>query len=507
MNFRTLVIKIYLWRFLSIITSFLSVFIVIPHLTQNKELYGIYTLCLSFTLYLSYADIGFLSAGQKFAAEEFSKGNRQEEIQILGFTGFILLLMVLPFSITMIFFSFYPNFIIKNLENENIASQLFLIIGLLSPLQLILQRIAQSVLVIRIKDYISLRIDIIFNIIKILSVFIFFPKGHYYIVEYFIFNIIMTLLSSIIVIILIQKNENYNFLYLLKQIKFNRFYFTKTKKLAFTSLFLTLSWIIYYELDLIAIGKLFGVNQVAIYAIAFTFLGFLRNITNIIFSPFSQRFNHLVLSTNKYDIVKLLEQLIYYTLPLFAITITTLFVCAKYFILNWVGDKYLNSVPIFQSLIIGSLFSFVIVPVSYYLISATKYKILNLISITLPVFFLINLLIFVPIYKLIGFSVAKSTTIFLEFIISIIATYSIINYKKIFFNWFFPILILTIFTFKYLPLFLNFYFISSNKDTMNFIYLIISITIYIFLNLIIAYSSQKNVRNIFYKKFKLIFYK
>ena len=108
-------LKIYFWRFISILSGFLSLLIVVPHLSNNIELYGIYSFCISFTLYLTYADIGFLNAGQKYAAEAYAKNNRKEEVQILGFTAAILLLMVAPFSIAMIYFSFNPNIIINNI--------------------------------------------------------------------------------------------------------------------------------------------------------------------------------------------------------------------------------------------------------------------------------------------------------------------------------------------------------------------------------------------------------
>ena len=74
-------INIYFWRSISIISGFLSLLIVVPHLSNNQELYGIYAFCISFSMYLTYADIGFLGAGQKYAAEEFAKGNRDEEIK------------------------------------------------------------------------------------------------------------------------------------------------------------------------------------------------------------------------------------------------------------------------------------------------------------------------------------------------------------------------------------------------------------------------------------------
>ena len=75
-------IKIYLWRTLSIISGFLSLLVVVPHLSNDLELYGIYSFCISFTLYLTYADIGFLNAGQKYAAEAYAKNNRKEDYNI-----------------------------------------------------------------------------------------------------------------------------------------------------------------------------------------------------------------------------------------------------------------------------------------------------------------------------------------------------------------------------------------------------------------------------------------
>jgi len=73
-------LKIYTWRLLSLISGFLSLIIVIPHLSTQQDLYGIYAFCITFALYLSYSDIGFISAGQKFAAEELAKNNQTEEL-------------------------------------------------------------------------------------------------------------------------------------------------------------------------------------------------------------------------------------------------------------------------------------------------------------------------------------------------------------------------------------------------------------------------------------------
>ena len=166
-------IKIYLWRTLSIISGFLSLLVVVPKLSNSPELYGIYASCISFALYLTYADIGFLSAGQKYAAEAYAQGDIKKEVNILGFTAAILLIMIIPFSLSMLYLSYNPEFIIKDLSlaGQKIASQLFLIMAILLPIQILFQRLTQSILIIRIKEYIGLRIDGFFNLLKILSVF------------------------------------------------------------------------------------------------------------------------------------------------------------------------------------------------------------------------------------------------------------------------------------------------------------------------------------------------
>lgn len=436
-------LNVYFWRVLSLSTGFLSLLVVIPQLTLNKELYGIYTFCLSFNLYLTYADIGFLSAGQKYAAEEYAKGNRDSEIRYLGFTGFVLLCMVIPFSIVMIYLSFRPEYIISNLSevNSKIVGKMLLIIGVISPFQIILQRLSQSILIIRIKDYISLRMDIIFNFVKILSVYYFFTQTRYLVVEYFLFTNLLTIVSSIIIIIHIRSSENYNFRKLLKAIKFDKQCYSHMKKLAFATLLMTLSWLLYYELDLLFIGKLFGPKEVAVYAISFTVLNFLRNLWNIIYAPFAQRFNHYVGLSTFSRLRIMMFKLMNYTFPICVISVLILFISAKYLIISWVGLDYIESVFIFQILLVGTLFNFILQPASYYFISTTNYWYLNLNAVLLPIVFLLVVFFFVPIVGIKGFAIAKVLAITTSAIISFWGVRKITNLKRIVKEWYLSLIV------------------------------------------------------------------
>lgn len=61
--------KIYLLGGLVFVFRFLSMFIVIPFLSGEPSIYSISAICISLSIFLNYADMGFLKATKKYAAE------------------------------------------------------------------------------------------------------------------------------------------------------------------------------------------------------------------------------------------------------------------------------------------------------------------------------------------------------------------------------------------------------------------------------------------------------
>lgn len=488
-------INIYFWRLLSLISGFLSLIVVLPRLSSNVELFGLYSFCTAFLMYLSYADIGFLNSGQKFAAEEVAKGNLEEEYKIFGFTFSILILMFIPFSILLFIFYMNPELILNNSNQYtlNIASKLFLVISLLVPIQIFLQRIVSQMLIIRLKDYIFYRIELAANLIKIFSVFLFFRDDKYLIYEYFLFITIVSIISPIITALISKKVTNYSFRKLFFSFNLSRKYFDLTKSLAFSTLAITFGFVIYFELDLLIIGKIFGLEEVGIYAIGFTVLNFLRNIANIFYAPFSQRFNHLIGLDDEENLIIMFNKVINYIFPIYFISHFVLFFAIDKMIPLWVGVDYQDSIFICKLMIIISLFGVITVPAQYYFISKKMYDFLYILAVSLPFIFILTMPYFASNFGTEGIAYSKLSAGFSGFLISIYGTSKVVQYKSIINTWLIRVLIGCIFSYLILSYFESF-FLTNNINTILLIQLTISCLIIIVFTYVFIMMSQKKYK-------------
>lgn len=405
-------------------------FIVVPFLTSVQNIYGIYAVCISITIFLSYADMGFIGAGQKYAAECFAKGDRENEIKIIGFSNFILLLFLLLFLIVFLYLSFNPELLINNLASgieKEVASNLLLILALFTPVTL-LQRLTQMIFGIRLEDYIIQRVNIFASLLRIASVFFFMSDGEYNIVGYFLFSQIVNLTTAIIILIIAKTRYRYDFRLLISSISYNKSIYSKTKGLAFTSLYLTVTWILYYELDSVVISKTLGAEKVAIYAIGLTIMSFFRTIYAVIFAPFGARFNHFVGLNDEVGLRLMYKNVSILFAPVVIIPILTICLMAKPLIISWVGVEYMPSVDLSRFLILCFLFGFITYPASLLLMAKEKTKELNLVATLIPFIYWIGIMATFQNLGIKAFAIFK----FIAFCISAIAYLIILKrYLKI----------------------------------------------------------------------------
>lgn len=447
--------------------------IVVPELSNNLELFGIYSVCLSISIYLSYADLGFISAGQKFAAEAYKTDKTSNELALTGFSIFILILMFIPFSVLAIFLATDPDLLLKNLSSINrvTASQLLLIVGILLPIQIILDRTVNFILAIRIKDFIGIRVSIVINAIKIISVYYFFHKDAYMLREYYLFITTISIFGSLVTLYIIKTKLNYNLFVLLKNIKFQKAVFDKVGRLALSSFLLTISFVIYFQIDSIIIAKLIGAKEVAIFAVGFTLLTYLKTIANIGYSPFSIILNHQAAKNEDYHFT--IQKILVFTFPIYLIAIIVLSISAQYLVIFWVGSEYQNSIIITQLLFVSMLCQWINTPASYFYNTALKYTYINFLAGSVPIIFVLFILL---TYKNLGINAFAWAKIFVGGFISIVAFNALrsnINLKEIFIQPILPLVITLIPITLFLPDYLKSIFTVVDKNGQNLLLLLI----------------------------------
>lgn len=380
-------LKVYLWQSLSIATSFLSMFIVMPLLSSRPAMFGIYSICMSIIIFVSYADFGFMNSGFRYASESFVKGDLAKEVRIVGFVSFILLAFVLVHAAVVSVLAIYPTLLIADLTDPNeswTASVLLALLAAFSPV-IVLQRILQIVFGVRIEDYIYQRINIVGNVAKIASVLLFFDASGYNIVGYFLAGQLINLLSCLVSLIIAKRRYHYDLLLLLRSIKFSRDIYDITKRLAFSSLYVTLAWVVFYEFDTLFIGKTLGAERLAFYSVALALTTFFRTLSSIIFAPFRARINHFVALKDDVRVRELYKRVMVVTMPAAIFPVISLIVLMKPFVFCWVGDSYLPSVLIAQMLIVAYIDGFSLNPAVYLLTAQERVRELNVIGSVAPI--------------------------------------------------------------------------------------------------------------------------
>jgi len=496
-----LFLKIYLWQFISILFNFAAIFVVTPYLSSNQTIFGIYTLIVAAYMFLAYADFGFLGAGMKFASECYAQQNLKQEIKIIGFTAFIFLLFTLIYALGVLFLSFRPEILVKNLgnnEERSVARNLLLILALFCPV-FVMQRIVQIIFAVRLRDYIFQRIFIVANGIKIIFAIAIFSNDNYPIVKYFLFSQICTLTAVILGLYIANKKFGYSFKLFFGSFHFSKEIFEKTKNLAFVSIFLTVSWILYYELDPFVISRLLGAKYLAIFAIGFTLMEYFRSVFGIIFGPFTAKFNHFVGLKDFEGLHVFFNKVLVLALPLTVFPVLAISITVKYFIFCWVGDQYTESVPIAQVLVLSFLFSFLSSPTGILVMAYERVRLLYITNALLPIIYWSGIFIS---FKFIGLQAFANFKVVAFFIVAIIYFNIIVKLLKLNFWSFlwklilpavipiFFIIIFTLFTRSYLPI---------EKDKINLIIyfgyngLVIGIAFIIYYSLSPEYRKSMNM--------------
>lgn len=350
--------NIYIYKVLALIVSFMSIFVVVPFLGQDPSAYAIYAFSVSICLFLTYGDFGFLGAAQKYCAEEVGRGQLKPELDYVGFALAILITVGVIFSVSMVFAAYEPTLLLPTIEPNylQLASRLFLVIAIFMPLQVVLQRFVMLVLASRLREYIAIRFDIAANLLKIILAPL-FQTSSGFLLEYFLLtSILLSILSACCAIITTRNLTNFPINLVLSHIRFSSHAYKKMKAIALSSMFSTILFIGYFELDLVIASRFYGLEDVAAYALAFILMNFLRSLSAIIYSPLMAYINRIWGQGKKENVVKNFQLLILLIVPLFMAVSVVLFSGSDILIYQWMARELPLTVSIFQILLVGTFF-------------------------------------------------------------------------------------------------------------------------------------------------------
>lgn len=384
--------KTYYWQIISFCLRFFSLFVVTPFISENKTIFGVYALCISVIIFFNYADLGFLRAAAKFCAEKVRLNDIDSEIKIMGFSGFVLLIFGFVIMSGLSVFIYNPTLIISNLENYDdiiITKNLFAILLFSSPIYLIL-RIIQTIYEARIKSYIYNRAILFSSFFTILSAYYFFGFSNYDIIGYFLSIQFFNFIVLVYLLYVLKNKFDYPLIFLLRSFKFSKKYYDKIKKIAYSSFLLSITWIFFIELDSLFIIKKFGAEDLALFTISLTFFTLFRFIFSTIFTPINTNMNYLVVDKNKDSLKKYVRKLFLLS-PVFMLPTFSAYLFSENFIKSWVGVSFTNSIYLAEFFSLFYFFGFFSFISGSYLLSISKLKILNINSLSLPLFFWISI--------------------------------------------------------------------------------------------------------------------
>jgi len=492
--------KTYFWQIFSFLIRIGSLFIITPFISSNKELFGVYTLCISLTMMFNYIDFGFLRSASKFCSEKYSENNFNEEITFLGFGSFMTILFSVIIIALLILFSIDPSLIVKGVsESNNLLEikKLFLILAISSPTY-IFHRIIQVVYEIRIKSFLYNRVYIIVNSFNIISAIYFFSGDNYNLIGYFITLQILNFLSLSISIIDIGIRYKYPYLKFISALKFDIKIFNTTKKIALSSFLIITSWIIFMEIDSLYISNKFGAEKLAIFSIALTFFTIIRFVFSTIFAPFTVRFNY---HTN--DLIYLnifIKKTLLILFPVFTIICINFLSISENFILSWVGDGYLESSNISFLFVLSFIFSAISFVASAYLTTVQDLKSLNIISFLQPVVFWVLVLVYSTFFlKLFNFVALKLAIIIFTDLILFLVLVKKVNLNIITFlktnlsNLLLPLILIALFNYCFLHL------LPFEKSKINLLLVISYFGVTSFIGLGSLILTSRNHQKIIFK--------
>lgn len=381
--------------------GFLAIIIISRDL--GPEQYGIFSLLLAvFTVATQVSDFGVSTSYVKYVSENLSKA---KEIFVTVILSKVVLSLVV---ISTLYFSsgLISDFFFESKEYKRLIEIIAIAILFHAFFAVIVSHF-QAVQNFKIFAY----LNIAHNFLKLLSVvivaFAFSQEKH---LEYFI----LTYAFVVVTLILAISLKNYRLLRFIKQFDFD--YFIQIYKLGFWVFLSSLAVMVIMRLDIMMLQKMSSSLEVGYYSVAMNLAMIFPLITaSLVTTLLPKMDDFLKTHTVKEYVQRVLSKTKYVLAILIVMELLSPFVIKLLF-----GEQYIESISVFQILLVAFTFGVIINPISLVMYSINKAYLLTIMNwIQLPLNYFGNLIL-IPIWQADGAAMMFSSINLLGFLFIII---------------------------------------------------------------------------------------
>lgn len=356
------------------VTRMATLAIVTPLLATHKDLYGIYSVCMSLMFFLNYADIGFLAAAKKHAASFAAEGRIDLEQRYLGFGLMISLVGGVLFALICSVAMFHPELLfhdISDTSDEHVAFFLLLFTALSAPL-VVAQRILAVSFEIRIEGFIPQRWAMAGNILA-LVVGVFVLKGGresvvlYYGISQGLGGMVLWITSWEA-----RRRHGYGLVALLRNARWDARVFGHLRNLTVAGTWATIMWVLFYELDMVYVGAMLDLSIGAGFGVALTILSVFRVINGLLYLPFATQANRIVGVADSGAFRTFIRKMLCDLAPFILYPALSVSILAHPLVHAWVGEQYGDSVGLVRILSLTFALSFLGYPWDILIVSQER---------------------------------------------------------------------------------------------------------------------------------------
>ena len=360
--------------------GFLTIIIISRDL--GPEQYGIFSLLLAiFTVAVQVSDFGVSTSYVKYVSENLSKA---KEIFVTVILSKVILSLLV---VTTLYCSsgFLSDFFFQTREYQGVI-EIIAIAILFHALFGVIVNHFQAVQNFKIFAY----LNIFHNFLKLLSVIIIafaFPQEKH--LEYFI----LIYAFAVVILILAISLKNYRLFRYIKQ--FNFTYFIQIYKLGFWVFLSSLAVMIIMRLDIMMLQKMSTSSEAGYYSVAMNLAMIFPLITASLVTTLLPKMDQFLKNNTVKEYVKrVLAKTKYVIAVLIIMELLSPFVIKLLF-----GEQYVESISVFQILLIAFTFGIIINPISLVMYSINKAYLLTIMNwVQLPLNYFGNLLL-IPIWQ------------------------------------------------------------------------------------------------------------